>query len=164
MNDCADDWMQHALRLAEKAARAGEVPVGAVVVCGGKVIGEGWNQPITAADPSAHAEITALRAAAASVGNYRLPECDLYVTLEPCTMCVGAIVHARIRRLIFAAYEPKAGAVESQARLLDAGYLNHKVEWQGGVGEQASVSLLQAFFRQRREAKRNSVRHPQGAS
>ena len=146
--------MQRALMLAATAARAGEVPVGALVTLGDDIIGEGWNQPISAADPCAHAEIIALRAAAQRMGNYRLPECELYVTLEPCTMCIGAIVHARIKRLVFAATEPKAGVVISNGNLLEAGYLNHKVLWESGVCAEQSAEILQRFFQDRREAKR----------
>ena len=159
------EWMQRALELAERAAQAGEVPVGALVVYEGKVIGEGWNQTISAADPSAHAEVVALRAAAKTLDNYRLPDCELYVTLEPCTMCVGAMVHARIARLIFAASEPKAGTVESNGQLLDAPYLNHRVKWQGGVCAEQSAIMLQDFFRERREEKRIAAScKPQAAS
>lgn len=146
--------MQHALALADQAAAQGEVPVGAVVVLDGQIIGKGFNRPISGCDPTAHAEIEALRDAAQTVGNYRLPEADLYVTLEPCSMCAGAIVHARIRRLIYAASEPKAGVVASQQQFFQQDFLNHRVEVCGGVLAEESAKRLQAFFRERRERKR----------
>jgi len=142
--------MRCALELADLAAQREEVPVGAVVVRDGELLGEGFNQVITAADPSAHAEIVALRDAAARVGNYRLPGAILYVTLEPCTMCAGALVHARIAELVFAAREPRAGVVCSTCQLLDEPWYNHKVSWQEGVLATQSAALLQAFFRARR--------------
>ena len=142
--------MRHALDLAVLAAQREEVPVGAVVVRDGELLGEGFNQVITAADPSAHAEIVALRDAAARVGNYRLTGAVLYVTLEPCTMCAGALVHARIAELVFAAREPRAGVVCSTCQLLDEPWYNHKVSWQEGVLATQSAALLQAFFRARR--------------
>jgi len=142
--------MRCALELADLAAQREEVPVGAVVVRDGELLGEGFNQVITAADPSAHAEIVALRDAAARVGNYRLPGAILYVTLEPCTMCAGALVHARIAELVFAAREPRAGVVCSTCQLLDDPWYNHKVSWQEGVLATQSAALLQAFFRARR--------------
>lgn len=144
--------MRRALALADRAESAGEVPVGAVLVCDGKLLGEGWNQVISTSDPSAHAEIVALRSAARSVANYRLPKTTLYVTLEPCTMCVGALVHVRIERLVFAAREPKAGVVESHANLLEQPWFNHKVSWQGGLLAEESSRKLRAFFQSRREA------------
>lgn len=142
--------MQRALELADRAAQLGEVPVGALVVRNNEVLGEGWNQVISAADPSAHAEIVALRAAARKAGNYRLPEATLYVTLEPCAMCAGALVHARIAQLVFAASEPRAGVICSRCQLLDEPWLNHRVGWQGGVLAEASSARLQAFFKARR--------------
>lgn len=145
--------MQRALLLAERAAAAGEVPVGALVTRGDEVIGEGWNCPIGRRDPSAHAEIVALRAAARAAANYRLPGCTLYVTLEPCTMCVGALLHARIARLVFGALEPKAGAVASQLQLLAHSHFNHRVNWQGGVLAEPCGELVSAFFRARRAAQ-----------
>ena len=145
-----EHWMRRALELAALAAQREEVPVGAVVVRDGELLGEGFNQVITAADPSAHAEIVALRDAAARVGNYRLPGAVLYVTLEPCTMCAGALVHARIAELVFAAREPRAGVVCSTCQLLDEPWYNHKVSWQEGVLATESAALLQAFFRARR--------------
>ncbi len=151
MQDSPDlHWMQRALELADQAAACGEVPVGAVLVRAGEVLGEGWNQVISAADPTAHAECVALRAAAARAGNYRLPDSTLYVTLEPCTMCVGAMVHARIARLVFATREPRAGVVCSQGRQLEAAFYNHQVEWQEGPLGAESADRLQAFFQNRR--------------
>lgn len=150
-------FMAHALRLAQQAFDAGEVPVGAVVVLGDEVVGEGWNQPIAAHDMTAHAEILALRQAAQILANYRLPEARLYVTLEPCTMCVGAMVHARIRELIFAACEPKAGMVVSRSHLLSSPWFNHQVDVRYGVLAQESSQLLQQFFQQRRAAQRRSA-------
>lgn len=154
----ADDaaWMRHALGLAQRAAEAGEVPVGAVIVQDGQVLGEGWNRPIATHDPSAHAEMIALRAAAASVGNYRLPGTTLYVTLEPCAMCAGAIIHARVARLVFGAPDPKAGAVHSVYDLIAQPRLNHRVDWQGGVLETECGEILRAFFRARRGPSSNA--------
>ena len=143
-------FMRRALELAQEAARAGEVPVGAVVVQDGQVVGEGWNRPIGTHDPSAHAEMIALREAAARIGNYRLPGTTLYVTLEPCAMCAGAIIHARVQRLVFGAADPKAGAVYSLYELISRPQLNHVVEWRGGVLEDECGEVLRAFFRARR--------------
>jgi len=143
-------WMRHALTLAQRAADAGEVPVGAVLVNEGIAVGEGWNQPIGAHDPSAHAEMVALREAARRVENYRLPETTLYVTLEPCVMCAGAIIHARVQRLVFGAWDPKAGAVSSVYDVVANPRLNHRVEWTGGVLEDECGLLLRDFFRARR--------------
>jgi tRNA(adenine34) deaminase len=144
-------WMRHALDLAARAAQAGEVPVGAVLVdAQGQCIGEGWNQPIGTHDPSAHAEMVALRAAAARLGNYRLPGTTLYVTLEPCAMCAGAIIHARVGRLVFGAADPKAGAVHSVYDLISQPRLNHGVRWQGGILETECGEILRSFFRARR--------------
>lgn len=142
--------MRRALVLADRAADEGEVPVGAVVVRDGVLVGEGWNQMIATQDPSGHAEIVALRDAARTVGNYRLPGTTLYVTLEPCAMCAGAMVHARVATLVFAAQEPRAGAVCSNGNLLAAPWFNHRVHWQGGVLADESGRRLQAFFRARR--------------
>lgn len=144
--------MRQALSLARQAAAAGEVPVGAVVVRAGEVIGRGYNCPIGQCDASAHAEINALRDAGESQGNYRLPDATLFVTIEPCTMCVGAMVHARIGRLVYGAPEPKAGAVCSQAQLLQADYWNHRVAVTGGVLAQEASALMQDFFSSRRRA------------
>ena len=143
-------WMQRALELAKQGAAAGEVPVGAVLVLNNQVIGEGFNTPITNRDPSAHAEIQALRAGALSVNNYRLLNTTLYVTLEPCAMCAGAMVHARIKRLVYAAKDDKAGAVASKIQLLDQPFLNHRVEHQGGLLAKVCGALLSDFFRSRR--------------
>ena len=143
-------WMQLALQLAAQAAAIDEVPIGAVVVRDGELLGQGFNQVISAADPSAHAEIIALRDAAQKVGNYRLSGATLYVTLEPCTMCAGALVHARIAELVFAAREPRAGVVCSNCHILEEPRYNHKVNWREGVLAQESSAMLQAFFRARR--------------
>ena len=143
-------WMQRALELARHAGSHEEVPVGAVLVRDGDLLGEGWNQVISAADPTAHAEIVALRAAAARAGNYRLPGSTLYVTLEPCTMCAGAMIHARVERLVFATREPRAGAICSNCETLDAAYYNHRVQWEEGLLAEESAALLQSFFRERR--------------
>jgi tRNA(adenine34) deaminase len=143
-------WMQRALALAAQAAEQGEVPVGAVLVRNGELLAEGYNQPITAHDPTAHAEIVALRTAAAAVGNYRLPDTTLYVTLEPCTMCIGALIHARVARLVFAAREPRAGAVCSALQLCDHSGYNHKLSWSEGVLAAECSALLTAFFKARR--------------
>ena len=143
-------YMSQALELAKQAAKAGEVPVGAIVVADDQVIGQGYNRSITNCDPTAHAEIVALRDAAKFIGNYRLVDCDLYVTIEPCAMCVGAMVHARIRRVIFGALEPRAGALVSQLKLMDKSYFNHSIEWQGGVLEQDCAGLIKDFFKCRR--------------
>ncbi|HEY9199775.1 MAG TPA: tRNA adenosine(34) deaminase TadA [Gammaproteobacteria bacterium] len=144
-------WMQHAIALARCAVADGEVPVGAVVVRNGDVLGEGWNRPITDNDPTAHAEIVALRAAARQAGNYRLTGSTLYVTLEPCLMCTGAMVHARVERLVFGAFDVKRGAAGSQFDVFSLPGLNHAVMIQGGVLEEECARLLQDFFRGRRE-------------
>jgi len=143
-------WMRRALALADRAADEGEVPVGAIVVLEGELVGEGWNEPIALSDPTAHAEIVALRDASRALGNYRLPGSTLYVTLEPCTMCVGAMIHARVAQLVFGAREPKAGVVCSTCALLDEPRYNHRVEWIEGVLAEESSQRLQAFFRSRR--------------
>ncbi|GBO82821.1 tRNA-specific adenosine deaminase [Marinobacter adhaerens] len=148
-------WMSRALQLAGEASAKGEVPVGAVVVLDGKEIGAGFNAPISGCDPTAHAEIRALRDAAARVGNYRLPDATLYVTLEPCTMCVGAIVHGRISRLVYGAAEPKAGAIESARRTLEEPHLNWDVTAVGGVlSDQCSRVISEFFSRRRAEIRR----------
>jgi len=144
------DWMQTALVLAGRAAASGEVPVGAVLVQGESLLAEGWNQPIAAHDPTAHAEVMALRAAGQSLGNYRLADTTLYVTLEPCLMCVGAIVHARIARLVFGAYDPKSGAVTSCMHGFEVPGLNHRVASTGGILADECGALLKQFFRDRR--------------
>lgn len=148
-----DQFMRLALAQATRAAQLGEVPVGAVVVLDGEVIAEACNQQITLNDPSAHAEVLALRSAAAELENYRLPGCELFVTLEPCTMCCGVMVHARVSRLVFGAREPKAGAVASMASALDNAALNHRVVWSEGLGAEESADLLRAFFKARRASK-----------
>jgi tRNA(adenine34) deaminase len=148
-------WMEEALRLARLAEVAGEVPVGAVVVCdergtGPQIIGRGWNQVVSTSDPCAHAEIQALREAALALGNYRLNGCQLYVTLEPCAMCAGAIMHARISRLVYGARDPKAGAAGGIMQVINHPRLNHHVEVQEGVLAGRCMEILQAFFRGRR--------------
>ena len=145
-----DYWMRRALDLAERARSEGEVPVGAVLVMEDDCIGEGWNRPISAHDPTAHAEILALRAGAARLGNYRLPGATLYVTLEPCAMCAGAIILARLKRLVYAAADPRAGAAGSVFNILQSSQLNHRVELASGILEQEAAMLLQTFFRERR--------------
>jgi tRNA(adenine34) deaminase len=142
--------MQRALQLAREAEAVDEVPVGAVVVLDDVAIGEGFNQPIGRHDPTAHAEIVALRTAGQQVGNYRLPGATLYVTLEPCTMCAGAMIHARIRRLVFAASDPRTGAAGSVHSVLTDERHNHRVVVEGGVMEDESAAMLKAFFRSRR--------------
>jgi tRNA(adenine34) deaminase len=144
------DYMQQALDLAAQAAAAGEVPVGAVVVHEGQVVGRGFNQPISCADPTAHAEIMALRDAGRALGNYRLVDCDLYVTLEPCVMCSGAIMHARIRRVVFGAPDLKTGACGSVVDLFAETRLNHHATVTAGVRAPEAVALLQNFFASRR--------------
>lgn len=147
-------FMRHALELAGQAFQHGEVPVGAIVVIHEEVIGEGANAPIALNDPTAHAEIMALRDAATRSSNYRLPDCTLYVTIEPCTMCVGAMVHARIARVVFGAKEPKAGVLGSNGCILEQGYWNHRMAWVGGVLAEEAGQLMRAFFRSRREEAR----------
>lgn len=139
-----------ALELARQGAQAGEVPVGALVVLEGRIIGEGWNRPVSTHDPTAHAEIVALRAAAETLNNYRLPGATLYVTLEPCVMCSGAIMHARIARVVFGASDPKTGACGSTVDLFAEKRLNHHATVRGGVLAEESVVLLQEFFARRR--------------
>jgi tRNA(adenine34) deaminase len=143
-------WMQEALRSAQRALDLGEVPVGAVVVHEGKIIGRGFNRNLADCDPTAHAEIVALREAGSALGNHRLSNCDLFVTIEPCAMCAGAMVHARIRALIYGADDPKAGAVHSAMHVLNHPALNHKVEVRRGVLAGKCAELLQEFFRSRR--------------
>ena len=142
--------MRRALGLAQKAKDTGEVPVGALLVHNGAIIGEGWNQPIALHDPSAHAEMMALREAARKIGNYRLTGSTLYVTLEPCVMCAGAMVHARVQRLVFGASDPKAGAVSSVYDVIANPKLNHRIEWTGGVLEDECGKILRDFFKARR--------------
>jgi tRNA(adenine34) deaminase len=143
-------WMQLALEQAQQAAAAGEVPVGAVLVKNNELIATGFNQPISSCDPTAHAEIVALRAAAKQASNYRLPDTTLYVTIEPCAMCAGAMVHARVQRVVFGAAEPRAGAIVSTAQLLDQPQFNHRVLYNGGVLASECGALMQSFFRGRR--------------
>lgn len=143
-------WMQHALQLAEAAAAQQEVPVGAVLVLDNKIIGEGSNRPIKNCDPTAHAEIIALRQGAETLKNYRLINSTLYVTLEPCVMCIGAIVHARVKRVVFGAKDPKAGAVESVCSLGVSPHFNHRVIYESGLLAEQCGKLLSEFFRARR--------------
>jgi tRNA(adenine34) deaminase len=145
-----EDFMRHALSLARRAQEEGEVPVGAVVVLDERIVGEGWNRPISASDPSAHAEIQAMRAAATARKNYRLVGATLYVTLEPCAMCVGAMFHARIRRVVYGAADPKTGAAGSTVNLFEERRLNHHALVQGGVLAAECGALLSAFFASRR--------------
>ena len=145
-----EGWMHEALILASTAAADGEVPVGAVIVRDNQIIGRGHNQQIRTNDPTAHAEIIALRDAGAKAGNYRLPSAEMYVTIEPCNMCAGALIHARIARLVFGATEPRAGAVISSARVLDNPALNHRVTVSAGILETECGDMLSAFFRSRR--------------
>jgi tRNA(adenine34) deaminase len=149
-----EPFMRAALEQAREARRHDEVPVGAVVVLDGQVVGTGFNQPIRAADPTAHAEIVAIRDAARRAGNYRLTGAVLYVTVEPCLMCVGAMVHARIGTLVYGAPEPKAGAVHSTMRAHEHAALNHRVEVVGGVLEDECRAVMQDFFKEKREDKR----------
>ena len=145
-----DDWMRRALALAEQGGALGEAPVGALIVRDEQVLAEGFNQPISAHDPTAHAEVVALRNAAQREQNYRLPGTTLYVTLEPCTMCIGALIHARIGRLVYGTTEPKAGVVESRNSLAQTPYYNHMMEVQGGVLQVECQQQLTEFFRRRR--------------
>lgn len=154
LNKNDEQWMQLALAQAEKAYALDEVPVGAVIVQAGKIIGEGFNQPIRLADPTAHAEVQAIRSAASYLKNYRLPGSTLYVTVEPCTMCLGTMIHARVERIVFAATEPKAGVLVSQPVWQKAGFFNHTVQWQGGVLEEQAAKLMAKFFKARREKKK----------
>ena len=143
-------WMEEALRCAQRALEMGEVPVGAVVVCGGNVISRGWNRNIADADAAAHAEIIALREAGKILGNHRLGDCELFVTIEPCAMCAGAMVHARIKRLVYGSDDLKAGAVRSVMQVVNHPQLNHTMEVRSGVLAGRSAELLQTFFRNRR--------------
>ena len=145
-------FMREALALARDGAAAGEVPVGAVVVCGGEIVGRGFNRPIGAADPTAHAEVVALREAAVRLGNYRLTGCELYVTLEPCAMCVGAMLHARLGRVVFGAPDPKTGACGGAVDLAANARLNHQTAFEGGLLAADCGALLRGFFADRRQA------------
>jgi tRNA(adenine34) deaminase len=143
-------FLQHAIKLAKKAEREGEVPIGAVVVFENKIIGEGWNQCISLCDPTAHAEMIALREAGKYLKNYRFIHTTLYTTLEPCLMCANAMIHARIANLIFGAFDLKNGAVSSQVKAFDLPYLNHKIHWEGGRLEKECGQLLREFFKSKR--------------
>lgn len=147
-------WLHYALQLAERAYQQGEVPVGAVLVRDHQILGEGWNQPISQHDPTAHAEIMALRAAGLAAGNYRLPNTTLYVTLEPCVMCAGALLHARVERVVFGAYDPKTGAAGSVFNVLLDERHNHQMQLTGGVLQPVCVEQIQAFFKERRLAQK----------
>lgn len=153
MTDADEFFMSKALELARKAGADGEVPVGAIVVMDGAIIGRGSNSPITSCDPSCHAEVVAIRDAAKNYRNYRLPGASLFVTIEPCTMCVGTIIHARISRVVFGATEPKAGMLSSNSSLLDKPVFNHAFEWQSGVMEAECSELMSSFFAERRALK-----------
>ena len=144
-------WMEEALRGAQRALEAGEVPIGAIVVCDGKIVGRGANRNLSDSDPTAHAEVIALREAGAAVGNHRLGDCELFVTIEPCAMCAGAIVHARLKRLIYGADDAKAGAVVSAMQVLNHPAMNHCTDVKSGVLAGRCAEILQSFFRQRRE-------------
>ena len=146
-------WMRYAIRLAQRAEEQGEVPVGAVLVKNNQCIAEGWNNPILQHDATAHAEIIAIRKAGQVLENYRLIETTLYVTLEPCVMCMGAISHSRIKRLVFGAFDPKRGAVCNALNLTDAPFLNHHIQWQAGILEMETAQLLRDFFRAKRLKK-----------
>ncbi|OPX56226.1 tRNA adenosine(34) deaminase TadA [Oceanospirillum multiglobuliferum] len=146
-------FMHRAIELAQQAAQEGEVPIGAVVVFEGEIVGRGFNQSITRCDPTAHAEVVALRDAAKTLGNYRLSGCDLYVTLEPCTMCAGAIIHSRIRKVYYGAAEPKTGVNESLCNLFAQPWYNHKVQIENGLLAGKCKQLLKSFFAERRQNK-----------
>ena len=146
-----ETWTEEALRCAQRAPEEEEVPGGAALECKGQVVGRGWNRNIAASDPTAHAEVMALREAGAAVGNHRLEGCDLFVTIEPCAMCSGALVHARIRRLVYGADDPKAGAVHSVMQVLNHPQLNHKIDVRGGVLAGRCAEVLQSFFKNRRQ-------------
>ena len=143
-------WMEEALRAAQRAHEAGDVPVGAIVVHDGQIVSRGWNRNLADSDPTAHAEIIALREAGKNLGNHRLGDCELFVTIEPCAMCAGALVHARLKRLVYGADDPKAGAVRSVMQVLNHPSLNHQMEVRSGVLAGRSAELLQEFFRNRR--------------
>ncbi len=150
LQETDEAWMRHAIRLAQFAEQQGEVPVGAVLIKDEQCLAEGWNGPIYHNDPTAHAEIMAIRAAGKQLNNYRLIDTTLYVTLEPCVMCMGAIVHARISRLVFGANDPKRGAVCHALELTDADFLTHKVSWTGSILATECSNLLKEFFHSRR--------------
>lgn len=151
LNNHSDElWMEEALRCGQRALEIHEVPVGAIVVCDGEIVGRGWNRNISDCDPTAHAEMVALREAAATMGNHRLGDCTLFVTIEPCPMCAGAMVHARIKRLVYGSDDQKAGAVNSLMQVVNHPQLNHKIEVRSGVLSGRSAELLQSFFKSRR--------------
>ena len=157
MNDqlSADEhYMRRALELADVAFENGEVPIGAVVVHEGKIIGEGYNQTITTLDPSAHAEMVAIRNASKTIGNYRLVDATLYVTIEPCSMCTGLLIHSRISRLVFGAHEPKAGAIESATQVADQGHFNHQFLIESGILTDECSGIMSRFFKERRARKK----------
>lgn len=151
-----EGFMREALALAEQGAALGEVPVGAVLVLDGKVVGRGFNCPISRHDPSAHAEMVAIRDAALRLQNYRLPGSTLYVTLEPCSMCAGLIVHSRIQRVVYGTTEPKAGVAVSRGQFFDQAFLNHRVLVEGGLLAEQCSEMLSQFFRQRRQSDRDA--------
>lgn len=151
-----ESWMRYAIRLAQRAEMAGEVPVGALLVKNQQVIAEGWNAVIETHDPSAHAEVVAVRRAGKVIENYRLIDTTLYVTLEPCVMCMGAIGQARVKRLVFGAFDEKRGAVCNALNLAEATFLNHRLQWQGGVLEETCSQLLKDFFAMRRKSQRQN--------
>jgi len=151
LNNHSDElWMEEALRCGQRALEIHEVPVGAIVVFDGEIVGRGWNRNISDCDPTAHAEMVALREAAATMGNHRLGDCTLFVTIEPCPMCAGAMVHARIKRLVYGSDDLKAGAVNSVMQVVNHPQLNHKIEVRSGVLSGRSAELLQSFFKSRR--------------
>lgn len=155
MNELLDQkWMEHALKLAERSRLEGEVPVGAVIVKDDELVAEGWNQPIKDHDATAHAEIMAIRKAGRILSNYRLPGTTLYVTLEPCTMCAGAIIHARIANVVYGAPDPRTGSAGSATNVFEGDYHNHKVVVEGGVLREGCGQILKDFFRERRIKKK----------
>lgn len=156
----AVQWMRLALDAARRAYALGEVPVGAVLVKDGQVVATGYNRPISTHDPSAHAEMAALREGARLLGNYRLPDCELYVTLEPCAMCAGAMLHARLKKVIFGAHDPKTGACGGVVNLFAEPRLNHQTQVEGGVLERECGDLLREFFAERRAANKNAAKNP----
>ncbi len=150
MKNIDEHWMQLAIEQAQLGAAKGEVPVGAVLVKENQLIASGFNQPISSCDPTAHAEVVVLRAAAKQLANYRLPDTTLYVTIEPCTMCVGSLIHARVSRVVFGAPEPRSGAVISTNRLFENSSFNHRIDVQGGVLAEECAALMRKFFREKR--------------
>lgn len=146
-------WMRRALVLAEQAAQQGEVPVGAVLVCKGELLAESCNQPISLTDPSAHAEILALRRGAEKLSNYRMPDCELFVTIEPCMMCAGALVHSRVSRLVFGAREPKSGVASSHLHVFEQSFLNHRIKVEEGLLAEQCSQMMKDFFKKKRSEK-----------